>query len=153
MSELVERAKPHCGRIKGWSKEPCSGGLGFLIVGDFLDHPRFRGQGHTSAVVSFDEAAGTVETRNSRYQLVDRGESTRMPGFPWKGDKMLFLGVNGYEYELEKAKKVFTVGVEYEVADCEVGDWSHSIKFVGIPGQYNGVMFEIVATRTAAGGG
>lgn len=63
--------KPHHGRIKNWQKDECQGGLGFLIVGEFLDHPHFRGSRcHTSAVVSFDEATGEVETRNSRYRVV-----------------------------------------------------------------------------------
>lgn len=65
--------------------------------------------------------------------------------FPWKGDRMRFLGKNGYGRELAEAMKLFEVGKVYEVADCSVGDWSHSVAFVGVPGRFNGVMFETVA--------
>lgn len=134
--------KPHHGRIAGWHKSACDGGLGYVIVGEFLDHPMFRGpMCHTSAVISHDETTGEIETRNSRYTLVESGEPSRVPGFPWKGDKMHFLGANGYEHELEAARKLFLTDQVYEVEDCDVGDWSHSIKFVGVEGRHNGVMF------------
>lgn len=144
--------KPHHGRIKGWSKSPCDSGLGFLIEGEFLDHPYIRGIGHTNAVVAFDEASGEFETRNSRYRAVTDGEPTRMHGFPWKGDTMRFLGENGYDFEREKALKVFQIGSDYEVEDCDVGDWSHSVKFVGIDGRWNGVMFQTVSMPDDVGG-
>ena len=66
--------------------------------------------------------------------------------WPRQGDWMRFLGQNGYEHELAAAMQVFKVGHEYEVVDCEVGSWHHSVAFVGIPGRFNGVMFE--ATHT-----
>lgn len=137
--------KPDHGRIKSWSKAPCNGGLGYLIEGEFLDHPYLRGSGHTSVVIAHNAETGEIETRNSRYRLVNDGEPTRMPGWPWKGDKMRFLGKNGHDYEREEALKAFEIGAEYEVADCEVGDWNHTVSFVGKPGRWNGVMFEIVA--------
>lgn len=137
--------KPDFGRIKAWSKSSCDGGLGYLIEGEFLDHPHIRGRGHTSAVIAHNSETGEVETRNSRYRLVAVGEATRMSGWPWKGDKMKFLGKNGYDHEREDALKLFEVGAEYEVVDCDVGDWRHTVSFVGIPGRWNGVMFEAVA--------
>lgn len=142
--ERVMTDKPDHGRIKDWSKDPCDGGLGYLIVGEFLDHPYLRGRCHTSAVVSHNSETGEIETRNSRYRLVAEGEPTRMPGWPWKGDRMKFLGENGYDSERKAALEVFEVGKEYEVADIEIGDFHHTIAFVGIPGRYNGVMFEPV---------
>lgn len=62
--------------------------------------------------------------------------------WPAKGDKMKFLGQNGYEFELREARNRFEVGKEYEVEDCNVQNWSHSVKFAGMEGWYNGVMFE-----------
>lgn len=142
--------KPHHGRIKGWSKEPCNSGLGYRIVGEFLDHPHFRGpRCHTSYVIAHNSETGEIETANSRYTLVTDGEPTRMPGWPWKGDRMRFLGEHGYEHERAEAKKVFEVGKEYEVEDIDIGDWHHTIAFVGIPGRYNSVMFESVALTSA----
>ncbi len=65
--------KPHLGRIENWCKQECDlkYGLGFVIVGRFLDHPRLAlKHGHTSYIVSHDEKTGEIETRNSRYKLV-----------------------------------------------------------------------------------
>lgn len=64
------------------------------------------------------------------------------PRWPDKGDCMIFLGENGYPHELAAAMKIFKVGKAYLVEDCEVGDWCHHISFVGIPGRFNGVMFD-----------
>lgn len=65
--------KPHKGSIKDWSKLRCTDkGLGYIILGEFVDHPEFAGakDGHTSYVVAHDEATGEIETRNSRYTLI-----------------------------------------------------------------------------------
>lgn len=67
-----------------------------------------------------------------------------MSAWPKPGEKMKFLGRNGYDHELEKAKHHFAVGHAYEVESCDVGDWRHTVKFVGIKGDWNGVMFETV---------
>lgn len=69
-------------------------------------------------------------------------EPTRWPA---KGDRMKFLGVNGYPFELEAAKKIFTAGNIYRVHACNVESWSHSIQFDDVKGWFNGVMFERVA--------
>lgn len=61
--------------------------------------------------------------------------------WPTRGDRMKFLGENGYDHELAEALKIFEVGHLYEVEDCDVGDWHHSVTFVGIKGRWNGVMF------------
>lgn len=68
----MEAEKPHYGRIENWQEEACGKhGLGYLIVGRFLDHPAYALQkGHTSYVVKHDKATGEIETRNSRYTLV-----------------------------------------------------------------------------------
>lgn len=68
--------KPHRGRIAGWKKTPWQepNSLGFCIEGTFLDHPRFAGRFcHTSNVVAIN--GNEVETRNSRYTLVDADET------------------------------------------------------------------------------
>lgn len=63
--------KPHKGRIKDWFKYECDAKGGYIIRGRFVDHPEFAGlAGHTSLVLSHDEATGEIETRNSRYTLI-----------------------------------------------------------------------------------
>lgn len=69
---MDERTKPHLGKIKSWFKRETDpeSGLGYQIIGMFVDHPDFKGEvGHTSYVVSHDETTGEIETRNSRYTL------------------------------------------------------------------------------------
>lgn len=73
-----------------------------------------------------------------------------MSDWPSKGDVMTFLGKNGYSHELDQAMAIFSIGHRYTVEDCRVGDWSHSIKFEGIAGRYNGVMFEREEAMTEA---
>lgn len=62
--------------------------------------------------------------------------------WPQPGDKMRFLGENGYPADLERALKVFAVGQELTVKGCRVGGWMHYVSFEGHEGQFNGVMFE-----------
>jgi len=67
--------KPHHGRISNWYKVECEGGLGFYIMGAFLDHRELTGRyTNTSYVLIMDGplAHGGYEivTRNSRYELV-----------------------------------------------------------------------------------
>lgn len=66
--------KLHHGRIVNWTKASLTKkGLGYVIFGKFLDHPRYTGiDGHTSYVVTHDEAMGEIETCNSRYTLVGK---------------------------------------------------------------------------------
>jgi hypothetical protein len=74
--------KPHKGRITEWAKRECPPeyGLGFFIVGKFVDHPEFSGQfGWTSYVAAHDEATGEIETRNSRYTLTEPHDASPNP--------------------------------------------------------------------------
>lgn len=145
---VTNETKPHLGRIKDWYFSPCSKpdtGLGVRVHGEFLDHPHIFGGGNTSEVITHNPNTGEIVTRNSRYTLVTEGEQSRRAGWPHKGDKMIFLGRNGYESQLEAAMKVFTVGQEYEVEKIKIYDFSHSIWFVGINNGWNGVMFEMVS--------
>ena len=62
--------KPHKGTINNWFKWSVEGmsGLGYVIVGDSLDHPQFGGGAiRTSYVVA--KIDDEIETRNSRYTL------------------------------------------------------------------------------------
>lgn len=66
----MSKDKLHRGSIKNWRKLPVPGaeGLGYMIVGDFVDHPSFGGMsGHTSWVIKHEGAE--IETRNSCYTL------------------------------------------------------------------------------------
>lgn len=96
----------------------------------------------TSFVVTHD--GDEIETRNSRYTLVKEGQPSTPSPWPQPGEKMRFLGQNGHAYQREEALKHFKVDELYEVVDCEVGDWSHSIRFKDIEGYFNGVMFKLV---------
>jgi len=65
--------KPHKGKITNWTTQPVQDcGLGYLIVGEFVNHPDFGNapNGHTSWVEKHDRETGEIETRNSRYTLV-----------------------------------------------------------------------------------
>lgn len=57
----------------GYKPEIYGPNLGYIIVGDFMNHPTFRGLdgrgGHTSLVVKHYKN-GKIETLNSRYQLI-----------------------------------------------------------------------------------
>ena len=66
------------GRIENWKREYVPGreGLGYIIVGRFLDHPHFAlDYGHTSVVVAHDSETGVIRTRNSSYTLVGKEQS------------------------------------------------------------------------------
>lgn len=66
-----DTSKPFKGSIENWSKMECNGGLGYFILGTFLDHPEFgKKYTNTSWVEKHDENTGYIETRNSRYQLI-----------------------------------------------------------------------------------
>ncbi len=66
------------------------------------------------------------------------------PRWPAAGDKMRFLGKNGYDAELERALDTFEIGAVLTVKDCRVGGWEHSVAFEGVQGRWNGVMFELL---------
>lgn len=80
--------KPHKGKlVKWWKHYPLpqfgSEGLGYLILGIFVDHPEFAGEfGNTSWVISHNEETGEIETANSRYTLI--GQPIKEP---FRGDK------------------------------------------------------------------
>lgn len=62
--------------------------------------------------------------------------------WPDTGDRVFFLGKNGYDSELERAMKVFEVGAYYTVAEIEIGQSSSTFYFEGIKGGWNTVMFQ-----------
>jgi len=61
--------------------------------------------------------------------------------WPEPGDKMQFLDRNGYDVELEAARKVFTKGQVVTVKKFDLGGWCSSITFEELPGKWNSVMF------------
>lgn len=63
--------KPHKGRIEKWVRQETNIPARSVVWGHFHGHPDFpEGSfGHTSYIVSHDEATGEIETRNSRYTL------------------------------------------------------------------------------------
>jgi hypothetical protein len=61
--------------------------------------------------------------------------------WPEPGDKMQFLDRNGYDVELEAARKVFTKGQVVTVKKFDLGGWCSSITFEELSGKWNSVMF------------
>ena len=58
------------------------------------------------------------------------------------GDRVVFMGRNGYNYELEEAKRCLSIGGTYTIKRIDVHNWSSSIELLEIPGKYfNTVMF------------
>jgi hypothetical protein len=64
------------------------------------------------------------------------------------GGQMKFLNCNGYDFQLSEAQNIFNVDDMYTVENMNVGGWSSTIKFVGIKGWYNSVMFDNVDSTT-----
>ncbi|WP_327210105.1 hypothetical protein [Rhizobium leguminosarum] len=64
--------------------------------------------------------------------------------WPTSGDKMRFTGAGGLEFQLEQARLEFKTDEVLVVDHFELGDWSSQISFVGRPGEWNSVMFELV---------
>lgn len=62
--------------------------------------------------------------------------------WPDTGDRVFFLGENGYPSELARAMEVFEVGTYYTVAEIEIGNSSSIFMFEGINGWWNTVMFQ-----------
>lgn len=85
---------------------------------------------------------------HAQRQPVTKPEPARWPA---KGDLMTFLGKNGYERELTEALRIFKVGQQYRVLECNVQSWSHSVRFEDVAGWYNGVMFERVSDTSTPG--
>jgi hypothetical protein len=78
------------------------------------------------------------------------GESGRR--WPEPGDKMVFLGENGHEFERDEAKKLFLIGGTYTVKSIDIGSWSHTINFEEVAGCFNGVMFRLCPPAAQDGG-
>lgn len=78
------------------------------------------------------------------FTLVEIGGFTgEADCWPKAGDKMRFLGKNGYDFQLADAKKHFSEGQILTVVGCRVGAFDHTIKFEEEPKRwFNGVMFE-----------
>lgn len=61
------------------------------------------------------------------------------------GDKVRFLGVNGYDGDLLYANKYMSKGTILTIAYINVGNWASLVSFVELPGkEFNTVMFEDV---------
>ncbi len=98
-------------------------------------------------------ALGTTDQGSrSKASVPTEGHDTAVLGggprrlkWPEKGTRLRFLGQNGYDFQLQEALRVLSAGAVYTCSDCRVGDWEHSVALEGVPGRFNGVMFEIVS--------
>lgn len=65
-------------------------------------------------------------------------------GIPSEGDQVVFLDKNGFDADLERARKFFVKGQVLTVADSDVGGWSSYLEFEECEGVlFNSVMFEL----------
>ncbi len=103
------------------------------IQSTFDAETRTRVEGECQGQTKIAESNHKPEQETPRLS-----ELTRWPA---RGDKMIFLGKNGYESELKEALLKFVVNREYTVKSCDVQSWSHSIVFEEVAGHFNGVMF------------
>lgn len=74
---VTKTEKPHKGRIDNWMRLPWPSeqGVGYMVLGKFLDHPtvgKHGGFSHTSLVLKHDLETGGIETLNSRYTLINK---------------------------------------------------------------------------------
>lgn len=53
-----------------------------------------------------------------------------------------YIGKNGYEFERNKADKVFDKEKQYKIVGGYLGDSSSAYEFEGIEGSWNTVMFD-----------
>ena len=59
-----------------------------------------------------------------------------------RGEKVFFTGIGGHPYQLEEAKKIFSVGQELTIDDIDVDSSFSSVKFKEHDEWFNTVMFE-----------
>lgn len=107
------------------------------IAGDTLQ--RFRdGEYVITSRIEDDLGGGLYKTHSGTIYKVESA-------WPMAGDKMRFLGKNGYDHQLAEASKLLSVGDVLTVKRCYVGSFDHSIEFEEMTGRsFNGVMFERV---------
>lgn len=58
------------------------------------------------------------------------------------GTVVIYTGTNGYDSDKKYANERLTVGNEYVVASMDVGRSSSTVKFEGVDGNFNTVMFK-----------
>lgn len=66
-----------------------------------------------------------------------------MFGIPCRGDEVVYLDCNGHDWQPEAAREAgFVEGQTYVVEASKVGNCSSTLKFVGMDGWHNSVMFD-----------
>jgi hypothetical protein len=61
------------------------------------------------------------------------------------GDLVTFIGKGGRPRQIIDAKTILDVGGVYELTNIEISNWSTSVNLKGIEGNFNSVMFELIA--------
>lgn len=61
--------------------------------------------------------------------------------FLYEGTEVRFLNKNGYDFEREQAAAIFDTDKTYTISGVDIGNWSSTYQFEGIPGHFNTVMF------------
>lgn len=56
--------------------------------------------------------------------------------------KVKYLGKNGTDEDLRQANRQLTVGKTYTIYRIDIEDWKTRLSFVGMPNDFNSVMFE-----------
>lgn len=61
------------------------------------------------------------------------------------GEKIVFTGKGGYDFELENAKELLEVDCEYILSSIVVDSWSSAVELEEFPGEwFNSVHFKNV---------
>lgn len=90
------------------------------------------------------EALKTVELPEV-YTQQNKLKSEVMDIYSRPGTKVKFIGRNGHDYQLAKAKEIFTEGQILTIKQIDVSNWSSSVQFEEVGGWFNTVMFGRVA--------
>lgn len=97
-------------------------------------------------MIDIDWATQTIGYPPCRQRAMERARGR----FPGAGDKVRFIGRNGYDFELVQAMIEFEVGEIVTVAKTCIGGFKSSYRFEGRNDSFNTVMFELVERKAAA---
>lgn len=80
--------------------------------------------------------------RNARIEAEMFLNAEPMDIYSPVGTRIVFMGRNGWDSELQSAKQSLSIGGTYTVANIIVEDWSSGVELLEAPGRFfNTVMF------------
>lgn len=94
------------------------------------------------AVATEGEVWKANAERNAQIEAEMYPDADSMDIYSPVGARIVFMGRNGRDAELESAKQSLVIGGTYTVARIGVEDWSSDVELLEAPGRYfNTVMF------------